>query len=103
MFLSPGMISIEDEEHSEREDRWVSKAVFGMVRSMKKEYDFSRGIRGEFYRPNARLNLPIYLEGDIGEFVEKYGRRKKVDAQTAVNEIFRSNKEMSQALRQSVS
>ncbi len=66
---------------------------------MKKEYDFSKGVRGKFYRPNARVNLPIYLDEDIAEFVEKYAKRKKVDTQTVVNEILRNNKEMIQALR----
>jgi len=28
---------------------------------MKKEYDFSKAERGRFYRPNAKLNLPVYL------------------------------------------
>jgi hypothetical protein len=36
---------------------------------MKKEYDFSKGERGKFCRPNLRLNLPIYLEEDIADFV----------------------------------
>jgi len=66
---------------------------------MKKEYDFSEGERGKFYRPDVRLNLPIYLDDDVAEFVQKYARRKKVDAQTAANEILRVNKEMLQALR----
>ena len=66
---------------------------------MKKEYDFSKGERGKFYRPNARLNLPIYLDEDIAEFIDKYAKDKKVDAQTVVNEILRRNKEMLQALR----
>lgn len=66
---------------------------------MEKEYDFSQGVRGKFYRPNVRLNLPIYLDEDIADFVQKYAQRKKLDAQTAVNEILRSNKEMLQALR----
>ena len=66
---------------------------------MKKEYDFSKGVRGKFYRPNVRLNLPIYLDDDIAEFVEQYAKKKKVDAQTVVNEILRSNKEMIQALQ----
>jgi len=65
---------------------------------MKKEYDFSKGVRGKFYRPNVRLNLPIYLDEDIAEFVQKYAGQKKVDAQTVVNEILRGNKEMLQAL-----
>jgi len=66
---------------------------------MKKEYDFSKGERGKFYRPDVRLNLPIYLDDDVAEFVQKYAKRKKVDAQTAANEILRVNKEMLQALR----
>ena len=56
---------------------------------MKKEYDFSKGERGKFYRPHARLNLPIYLDEDIAEFIEKYARHKKMDAQAVVNEILR--------------
>jgi hypothetical protein len=66
---------------------------------MKKEYDFSKGERGKFYRPNLRLNLPIYLEEDIADFVQKYARKKKVDAQTVVNRILRSNKELIQLIR----
>jgi hypothetical protein len=66
---------------------------------MKEEYDFSKGVRGKFYRPDVRLNLPVYLDDDIAEFVQKYARQKKVDMQTVVNEMLRSNKEMLQALR----
>jgi hypothetical protein len=66
---------------------------------MQKEYDFSKGVRGKFHRPDVRLNLPVYLDDDIAEFVQKYAKQKKVDVQTVVNEILRSNKEMLQALR----
>jgi len=66
---------------------------------MKKEYDFSKGTRGKFYRKNVRLNLPIYLDNDVAEFVRKYAKRKKVDSQTIVNKLLRSNKEIIQALQ----
>ena len=66
---------------------------------MKKEYDFSKGTRGKFYRPNVRLNLPVYLDEDIADFVQRCAKRKNVDAQTVVNEILRNNKEMLQSLR----
>ncbi len=66
---------------------------------MKKEYDFSKGVRGKFYRPNVRLNFPIYLDEDIAEFIQKYAKRKKVDAQTVVNRLLRGNKEMIQAIQ----
>ena len=38
---------------------------------MKKEYDFSKGVRGKFYNPDGEFNLPIYLEPEIAEFVDK--------------------------------
>ena len=66
---------------------------------MKKEYDFSKGVRGKFYRPNVRLNLPVYLDDDIAEFVQEYAKHKKLDMQTVVNDILRNNKEMIQSLR----
>ena len=35
---------------------------------MKKEYDFSKGERGKFYRPDTELNLPVYLEPDLRKY-----------------------------------
>lgn len=60
---------------------------------MKDEYDFSKAERGKFYRPNAHLRLPVYLDDDIVELVEQYATRKQVDVQTAVNDILRKNSE----------
>jgi hypothetical protein len=59
---------------------------------MKKEYDFSTAERGKFYRPDLSLNLPIYLEKDVAEFVRDFARSKRVDAQTAVNRLLREKK-----------
>jgi hypothetical protein len=39
---------------------------------MKKEYDFSKGERGKFYRPASQMNLPIYL---FPEQLKKAGTR----------------------------
>jgi hypothetical protein len=58
---------------------------------MKKEYDFSKGQRGKFYRPGVKLNLPIYLEPDVEAFVRKYANKKKVDRQKIVNKWLRNN------------
>ncbi len=35
---------------------------------MKKEYDFSKGERGKFFRPGTKLNLPVYLEPDLRDY-----------------------------------
>jgi len=66
---------------------------------MKKQYDFSKGEQGKFYRPDAILKLPIYLDDDLVAFFEEYAKEKKADLQTAVNDVLRQNKDMLQALR----
>ena len=66
---------------------------------MKKEYDFSKGVRGKFYHGNASLNLPIYLDADVAKFVQEFAKRKKVDSQTVINKILRGNKDMIQSIQ----
>jgi hypothetical protein len=66
---------------------------------MKKEYDFSNGVRAKFYREGVRLNLPVYLDKDIADIVQKVAKQKKMDSQTIVNKMLRGNKEIIQALR----
>ncbi len=58
---------------------------------MKKEYDLSKGVRGKFYRPDAQMNLPVYLDPDVETFIHKYAQKKKVDVQTLVNGWLRNN------------
>jgi hypothetical protein len=43
---------------------------------MKPEYDFSRGYRGKFYRPNAELRLPIYLNADVQAYLAERAAQK---------------------------
>ena len=61
---------------------------------MNKEYNFSKGERGKFYHPDVQLNLPVYLDPDIADFIQKYSREKKVDLQTIVNQWLRKDIEM---------
>jgi hypothetical protein len=46
---------------------------------MKKEYDFSKGERGKFYRKNFKMNIPVYLREDTLLFIEKIAAKKKKD------------------------
>ena len=66
---------------------------------MKKEYNFSKGVRGKFYRANTKLNLPVYLDADVAEFIQQFAKKKKVDSQTVVNAMLRGNKEIIQAIQ----
>jgi hypothetical protein len=67
--------------------------------TMKNEYDFSKGERGKFYQPKARLNLPVYLDNDIAVLVQAAAERKQVDVQTVVNQFLRSNQDLLPALQ----
>lgn len=61
---------------------------------MRKEYDFSKGIRGKFYNADAEFNLPIYLEPEIAEFVQKLAEEKNVDLSQIVNRLLEKDKEI---------
>ncbi len=61
---------------------------------MKKEYDFSKGIRGKFYNADAEFNLPIYLEPEIAEFVQKLAFEKNIDRSEIVNRLLKKDKEI---------
>jgi len=59
---------------------------------MKKEYDFSKGERGKFYRNSAKINLPIYLEAENVVFLEMIARKNHTNLTTIVNELIKSDK-----------
>jgi hypothetical protein len=58
---------------------------------MREEYDFSKGELGKFYRPDVKLNIPIYLDDEVSAFVDKIALKKGVDRSSVVNELLRSD------------
>ena len=70
-----------------------------MVNSMREEYDFSNSKRGKFFQKDAKLNLPVYLEGEVLTFVEEIAKRKKTDLSTTVNQILRSDIQLAEAMK----
>ena len=65
---------------------------------MKEEYDFSKGERGKFHQPDAKFNLPVYLDEDNLSFVEEIADRKKTDISSVVNELIRTDKRLAKAM-----
>lgn len=55
---------------------------------LNQEYDFSRGVRGRFYRP-AKKTTTIRLDDDIILYFKKKAGEKKVGYQTLVNAALR--------------
>ncbi|MBU2498777.1 MAG: hypothetical protein KKE57_07755 [Proteobacteria bacterium] len=65
---------------------------------MREEYDFSKGERGKFFRPDLKLNIPIYLEEEVAAFVERIASKKGVDRSSVVNELLRGDIKIAEAV-----
>lgn len=63
------------------------------------KYDFSKGVRGKFYRPNARFNVPVYLDGKVQQFITRIVKRKRTDVSAVVNRLIRSEMELVEAAK----
>ena len=61
---------------------------------MRREYDFSKAVRGKFYRKGAELRLPIYLEPKLQSKLERIARRKGKDVGEMVNQWLRKDVEL---------
>jgi len=61
---------------------------------MKREYDFSKAVRGKFYRKGAELRLPIYLDAELQEQVERLAEKNGKDVGEMVNHLVRKEVEV---------
>ena len=61
---------------------------------MNKEYDFPKGERGKFFKPDVKLNMPIYLDSVAYSFVEKIAEKKQEEVSTIVNKLIKTDKEI---------
>ncbi len=58
---------------------------------MKDEYDFSNAERGKFFHPNAKFNIPIYLEEEVLEFFSQRAEAKGVDLNVLLNDLLKKD------------
>ena len=61
---------------------------------MKREYDFSKGVRGKFDRRRAVLRLPIYLDAKLQEQVERLARKNGKEIGEMVNQLVQKEVEL---------
>jgi cytidylate kinase len=66
---------------------------------MRREYDFSKGVRGKFYRKGAELRLPIYLDAKLQSKLQRIARRKGKDVGEMVNQLLRKDIEFLEELK----
>jgi predicted HicB family RNase H-like nuclease len=58
---------------------------------MRDEYDFSQGERGKFYRKDADIQLPVYLEDDVLRYLQARAKDKNVDLNDLVNQLLKQD------------
>ena len=57
--------------------------------TMKDHYDFSKGARGKFHKPDAMFRLPVYLDKEIERQLTTAADAKGVELSELVNELLR--------------
>jgi hypothetical protein len=66
---------------------------------MKPEYDFKNAERGKFFRPEAVLRLPIYLEPEVQDYLAAKAQAKNIDLDDLVNELLKQEIRIAESLR----
>ena len=66
---------------------------------MEKEYDFTNAERGKFYRKDAKLNIPVYLDDEVRVFIAEIAEHKKADMSKVVNDLLRSDMSLAMAMQ----
>ena len=66
---------------------------------MKDHYDFSKGVRGKFYRPDAVFRLPVYLNEDVERYLTERASAKGIDLSDLVNDMLQHDIDNAERLR----
>lgn len=61
---------------------------------MQNEYDFSDAERGKFFRKDAVLELPIYLDPEIRDYLAARAKDKGIEVNQLVNELLKRDIEL---------
>ena len=56
---------------------------------MRRNYDFSKGVRGKFYRQGAELRLPIYLDAKLQKQLEDLAQKNGKEVSELVNQLLK--------------
>lgn len=63
------------------------------------EIDFSQAQRGKFYRPGAKLHLPVYLDDPVQQRLTALAEAQGVELSNLVNDLLRQDIERIEAAR----
>ena len=66
---------------------------------MKDHYDFSKGGRGKFFRPDAVFRLPVYLDEKVERYLAAKAKAKGVDLSDLVNDLLKREIDIIEAVK----
>jgi predicted HicB family RNase H-like nuclease len=66
---------------------------------MQNEYDFSNAERGKFHRKDIALELPIYLDPEVREYLAARAKAKGIDVNQLVSELLKHDIELIEAAK----
>jgi len=66
---------------------------------MRDEYDFSKGERGKFFKPDATLKLPVYLDDDVRNYLQRQAAAKGKELGEIVNEMLKKDIDLVEAVK----
>jgi len=69
------------------------------MKTMKKEYDFSNAVKGRFYTPKDRIELPIYLDKKIKDYFLTLAKEKKISLEKGINSILKKEMDLQKEIR----
>jgi hypothetical protein len=64
---------------------------------MRDEYDFSKGERGRFHRPDAGLAPPVHLDPDVLAFLTTRAAARGISLSELVNALLKKDIELIEA------
>lgn len=66
---------------------------------LDKEIDFSKGVRGKFYRQGMKLRIPVYLEETLLGSLAEIAERRGINLDDLVSDLLRRDLAIVDALR----
>jgi len=63
---------------------------------MKDEYDFSNAEQGKFYVPLEEIQMPIYLDKDVLQYLNKKSDYNPEKLQILINDLLRKDIEIAE-------
>ncbi len=66
---------------------------------MKPQIDFSEGVRGKFFKPDAELRLPVHLDQDVQRHLVRRSPDKGASLEYTVDDLLKREIAMKKSVK----